>query len=57
MAPGTPDYPRFQAGPRLLAAMQDARTRYLCLFRTGRARLPCRSMMMYLSRDPVDEPT
>lgn len=46
-------YPRFVGGAGLLAWLQGARTRYLCLFEPGWAHPPCRSMMMYSSRDPV----
>ncbi len=49
--PGLPQIPRGAAG--LLALLQGARTRYLCLFEPGWAHPPCRSMMMYSSRDPV----
>ncbi len=46
-------YPRFLGGAGLLAWLQGARTRYLCLFEPGWVHPPCRSMMMYSSRDPV----
>ncbi|KAL2147493.1 hypothetical protein VTI28DRAFT_8748 [Corynascus sepedonium] len=54
--PGTPDYPRFWLD-LAVSVLQDAWTRYFCLFRTGRARLRGRAIMMYSSRDPVSQPT